>query len=101
MRTIKNLINENKKVYIFLKDEETRVLFSLDCEKEGITFSDKVPASKRKLQDVMALLPDSTICYIGFAGRMCYKNGGEGAIRIDYKDYKSENENYIVNTNNI
>ena len=101
MRTIKNLINEEKKVYIYLESEKVRQEFAKDCEKEGITFSDKVSANERKMQDVIALLPDGTICYLGFCGRMCYKNGNDSAIRINYKAYKNEEMNYIIDPKDI
>ena len=101
MRTIKNLINESKKVYIFLKDEETRKKFSLDCERENITFSDKVSVKERELRDVMALLPDSTICYLGTVSRICCKSGGDTAVMIDYKKYIEKSEDYIIDPKEI
>ena len=100
MRTIKNLINKNKKVYIYLEDNEAAERFILECEREGITFSDKSPVRKKHMQDVLALLPDGTICYLGFCGRMCYSAGGNAAVRINFKEYILGNPNYIISSNN-
>ena len=42
MRTIKQLINPEKKVYIRLRGKAIRYRFMSDAEREGITYGDKV-----------------------------------------------------------
>ena len=69
MRKIKNLINNEKHVYIVLKNEAIAKRFLVDAEAEGITFSDGSKPSDKPLDDIISLLPDGTICYVGWAGR--------------------------------
>ena len=97
MRTIRQLINSDKKVYIFLKNKAIQSRFMSDAEGEGITFGDKVKPTKRQADDIMALNTDETICFLGWAGRMCYHYGGNTAIRIDYEKYIDDADDYVVN----
>lgn len=96
MRTIKQLIQKDTKVYIYLRNEAVRQRFSQDADNEGITFDDGEKASERPVDDVMALLPGGKICFLGFAGRMCYGSGSKDAIRIDYEKYINGEEVYII-----
>ena len=61
MRTIKKLINTEKKVYIFLKNRAIQYRFMSDAEREGITYGDNVKPTERKVDDIMALQPNGTI----------------------------------------
>ena len=87
MRKIKDLINPDIKVYIVLKSEEIRNKFMQDAEAEGIIFGDGVKPTERKADDIMALQGDGTICYLGWAGRVCFKSTQENIIRINYEEY--------------
>ena len=98
MRTIKQLIRKDRKVYIYLRNEAVRLRFSHDADTEGITFDDGEKASERPVDDVMALLPGGKICFLGFAGRMCYGSGSADAVRIDYEKYANGEENYLINS---
>ena len=95
MRTIKRFINQNYKVYFFMKDEEICRRFYQDAEAEGITFGGDKPTEKEPT-DIIALLPEGEICYVGWAGHMCYYNCKEGVIRIDYEKYIDGSDKYIV-----
>lgn len=85
MRKIKDLINDEKHVYIILKTETIANRFMKDAEAEGITFSDGSKPGDKPLDDIISLLPDGTICYVGFVGRMC-RNSNQ-CICIDYEEY--------------
>ncbi len=98
MRTIKQLIQKDKKVYLYLRNEAVRLRFSYESDKEGITFDDGEKVTERAVDDVMALLPGGTICFLGFVGRICYGSGSADAIRIDYEKYANGEENYIINS---
>lgn len=87
MRTIKQLINEEKKVYIVLRTKAMQYRFMSDAEREGITFCDEVKATERMASDIMALLPDGHICYVGWVGCMCFAQGGDSVLRVDYEKY--------------
>ena len=97
MRKIRQLINSNKKVYIFLKNKAIQSRFMSDTEREGITFRDMVKPTERQADDIMALNADGAICFLGWAGRMCYHYGGNTAIRIDYEKYIDDADDYVVN----
>ena len=96
MRTIKQLIGKEQKVYIVLKNKAIMFRFISDAEYEGITFGDKVKPTERTPEDIMALQADGTICYLGWAGRMCYHSSKHNILRVDYEKYILGDENYLV-----
>ena len=85
MQKIKALINKEKHVYILLKTEEIAKRFLSDAESEGITFSDGSKPMDKAPDDIIALLPNGTICYVGFIGRMCRHSNQ--CICVDYEEY--------------
>lgn len=96
MREIKELISKNKKVYIYLSSEDVQSRFMSDAENQGITFGDGIKPTERKPDDIMALLSDGTICYLGWAGHMCYRHNHENVIRVDYEKFINEEKEYII-----
>lgn len=96
MRRIRELINHEKKVYILLRTKVMQYRFMSDAEREGITYADGIKPTERPVDDIMALKADGTICFLGWAGRMCYHNAGDQAIRIDYEKYIDGSDKYIV-----
>ena len=63
---------------------------------EGITFGDGKKATDRMAEDIMALKADGTICFLGWAGHMCYHQSRNAAIRIDYEKYIDGADDYII-----
>ena len=55
MRTIRELIKEEKKVYIFLRNKAIAYRFVSDAEREGITFGDGVKRTERPVDDIMTV----------------------------------------------
>lgn len=96
MRTIKELISNEKKVYILLKSKAIQYRFMSDAEREGITYGDNVKPTERPVDDIMALRSDGTICLLGWAGRMCYRHNKENVLRIDYEKYIDGKDEYII-----
>ncbi len=96
MRTIKQLIQNDKKVYIYLRNETVRQRYSHDADNEGITFEDKVKATERPVDDVMALLPGGKICFLGVVGHTLFGSSSPEAIRIDYEKYINSDECYTI-----
>lgn len=96
MRTIRNLINQEKKVYILLRTRAMQYRFMSDADREGITFGDGKKATDRMAEDIMALKADGTICFLGWAGHMCYHQSRNAAIRIDYEKYIDGTDDYII-----
>ena len=64
MRTIKELVGKEEKVYIVLRDKATQLRFQSEAEKEGITFGDGAKPTDRPVDDIMALKADGTICFL-------------------------------------
>ena len=98
MRIIKQLIQKETKVYIYLRNEAVKQRFSQDADNEGIAFDDGKKVTERAVDDIMALLPGGRICFLGFVGRMCYGSGSADAVRIDYEKYANGEENYRTNS---
>lgn len=96
MRTIKELLQYGKKVYIVLPTKAMQYRFMSDADREGITFGDGIKATARIASDIMALLPDGHICFVGWAGRMCFKLGGNAVLRVDYEKYISKEDDYLL-----
>ena len=97
MRTIKELISNEKKVYILLKPKAIQYRFMSDAEREGITYGDNVKPTERPVDDIMALQPNGTICFLGWAGRVCYHYATQNNInRVDYEKYINGDANYMI-----
>ena len=96
MRTIRDLIKQNKKVYILLRNRAIQYRFMSDAEREGITYGDGVKPTQRAVEDIMALHADGTICFLGWGGRMAYHHSKNTVIRIDYEKYIDGSEYYVI-----
>lgn len=88
MKTITELSKLNGRVYIHLATPELGWQFLEQAESEGFTFRDGVKPTQREAADVMALNPDHTINYVGFAGHIAYQSGAKVVgqrplIRVD------------------
>lgn len=96
MRTIKELVKSEKKVYIFLRNKTIENRFMSDAEQEGITYGDGVKPTERPVDDIMALHDDGTICFLGWAGRMAYHYNKDTVKRIDYERYICGDDDYLT-----
>ena len=95
MRKIMELVNGEEKVYIYLKNKAVQYRFMGDAEREGITYTDGLKPTERNADDIMALMADGTICFVGWAGRMCCHHSDE-VKRVDYEKYIDGEEEYTV-----
>lgn len=100
-RTVKELSKMDGRVYVFLRNEETRKRFLKDAGKEGFVFGDgTIPEKRREKDNIYAINDDGTINFIGFAGHMAFFNadriGGRKLIRIDYERYVAGFEEYDI-----
>lgn len=96
MRTIRDLSNQGKRVYIYLRTEKIRQCFIDDATKEGITFGDGVSIAERGIDDIMALNADGTVNFLCWGGRMMWQCGGEQIIRVDYERYVDGDGDYLI-----
>lgn len=96
MRTIRNLSNREKRVYIYLRTEEIQQRFIDEAAKEGIIFGDGVSITEREIDDIMALNADGTVNFLCWGGRMMWQCGGEQIIRVDYERYADGEGDYLI-----
>lgn len=83
MKTIESLINPNGKVYVKMNSaDDCKRFFSL-AEKEGFLFGDGAKPTTKHPSDLIAVLPDKTLCYVGTYGRIAAQSGAENIIVYD------------------
>ncbi len=85
MKTIESLINANKKVYVRMSSDEICRRFFALAEREGFLFGDKKPTDKHP-SDLIVVLPDKTICYVGAIGRIAAQSGAENVLVINAEE---------------
>lgn len=99
-RTIKNLLKENSRVYVYLSDKTVANIFLKDAESADFTFGDGVKPTARECDSVMAINNNSTINYVGIIGHIAFitsdKVDDRTPLKVDYKRYISGDENYII-----
>ncbi len=100
MRTIRNLLSMDGRVYVFLRSRNICRLFQEQAESEGFTFRDGVAPTNREFTDIFALNHDWTINYVGWAGHMAFRFPdavqGEPLIRVDYGKYMSGCADFVI-----
>ena len=85
MKTIESLINANKKVYGRMSSDEICKAFFAQAENEGFLFGGMKPTAKHP-SDLIAVLSDKTLCYVGTIGRMAAGSGAENVCVIDAEE---------------
>jgi hypothetical protein len=85
MKTITSLINANKKVYVRMSSDEICKAFFAQAENEGFLFGGMKPTAKHP-SDLIAVLSDKTLCYVGTIGRMAAGSGAEHVCVIDAEE---------------
>ena len=83
MKTIKSLINPDKKVYVKMNNADDCKRFFCLAEKEGFLFSDGAKPTEKQYSDLIAVLPDKTLCYVNAYGRIASQSGAENIIVYD------------------
>lgn len=89
--SIIKLIDNQRTVYIRLRDKAVQYRFMSDAERAGITYSDGSSPTELAAEDIMALHPDKTIAFLGWAGRLRYHHIKDTAVSVDYAEYIGEN----------
>ena len=85
MKTIESLINANKKVYVRMSSDEICKAFFAQAENEGFLFGGMKPTAKHP-SDLISVLSDKTLCYVGTIGRMAAGSGAENVCVIDAEE---------------
>lgn len=87
MKSIKELVmKETRPVYVYLPSKAATLDFLRAAEKEGFLFGDGKRPTKKPLDDYYALHQDLTMNFIGFAGRLRWRSGDDGILRVEYRD---------------
>lgn len=89
--SISNLIDGKRTVYIHLKDTAAQYRFMSDAERAGMTYPDGSAPTEHAAEDIMALHPDGTIAFLGWAGRVRYHHVMDAAVCVDYAEFIGEN----------
>ena len=85
MKTIESLINANKKVYVKMSSDEICKAFFAQAEKEEFLFGGIKPIEQEP-SDIIAVLPDKTLCYVGTIGKIAAGSGAENVCIIDAEE---------------
>ena len=83
MKTIKSILNRNKKVYVKMKSEEICKRFFAQAEREGFSFGDGSKPTSKHTSDWLAVCPDKKLCYVTAIGRIAVQSGSKNIIVYD------------------
>ena len=101
MRTIKNLVSQNdKRVYVYLANNELGNKFMHQAEEEGFVFEDGAKPTSRTYAEIMAVNGNITINFVGTNGRIAFgsgvkKMGDKTLVRVDYEKYINGDADYF------
>lgn len=92
MKTITEISQLDGRVYVHLATQELALQFLRQAEEEGFTFCDGAKPTSREATEVMAVNPDWTINYVGFAGHVAYHSGAKTVgqkllIRVEFDPF--------------
>ncbi len=96
MRTIKNLINPKKHIYVLFNNKDLCRQFLEQAEWEGFTIGENGKPTDIELTDVLAVQPGNKLCHLGFVSRMALRSNQKNIDRIDYEKYINGHRNYLV-----
>lgn len=80
MKTIKSLINTNKKVYVKMSSDEICKAFFAQAENEGFLFGDGAKPTAKHTSDLIAVLSGKQLCYVASIGRIAMQSGAGNII---------------------
>lgn len=87
MRTIKQLLKEEKWVFFKFSTNAVCYRFLIDAQSEGLTFWGKTEPCSLGAMDMAVLLPGGYLSSVRQPGRIAYTQAGDRVIRIDYEKY--------------
>lgn len=100
MRTVKQLLNLDGRVYVYLSSKFVAQVFLKNAQAEGFRFRDGKKPTRRKWDDIYALNHNFTLNYVGWIGHIAFYHpempSNEKLIRVDYSAYISGSDNYII-----
>ncbi len=96
-RTIRNLVKQYGKVYVYFSSTEIAEKFMILAEHEEFTFADGVKPTLKHISDILSVSHDGMISYVGIVGRIALGSGTKKLICIDFEKYLNGTDNEIVN----
>ncbi len=96
MRTITNLTNAKKHIYVKLGSKELCRQFMLQAEWEGFTVGDSGKPTDIEWTDIIAVYPNKKLCRLGRAGHMLYHAKHKNVVRVDYEKYINGHKRYLI-----
>ena len=85
---------KNTKTQTKSEKVEEKAPESVEKVELSVEEMEEIVEKAKKYDEIMALKPDGTVCFLGWAGRMCYHAKGD-IIRVDYEKY-IDGEDYII-----
>ncbi len=96
-RKITELLNLDRRVYIFIQNKALWQIFCRQAPSEGFTWSDGRKINKVKYDDIVALNKNMTFNYVGFAGHMHFKMTETADIyRVDFAKFINGADEYFI-----
>lgn len=96
MRTLKSLIEKNKKVWFYCGTEDLQKEFLEMAEEEGFETMRGEDPTSLSLQRLYGINSEGTIGYISnFIWYLSFHKGNKDILRIDYDSFLSGKEDFI------
>ncbi len=96
-RTLTQLLDLDKKVWLYFRNEELWKVFSKQAEAEGFTWSDGRKLKRVKFADIIAVNNDMTFNYVGLVGHIWFGNTNDDTrYKIDFARYINGCESYFI-----
>lgn len=93
---MEDLLKQELRVYVYLKDSETADKFLIDAELEEYTFGDGVKSTCRKPDHIFAINEDMTINYVGFIGHIRFESKDKRLLKMDYFNHSNGLDSYYL-----
>ena len=98
-RTLTNLLNLDRRVYLYFANDAVWDIFVRQACTEGFLWSGKTKIPKKLRDNIIAMNNDMTFNYIGWAGHMHFGCGSDDMYRIDFARYINGAEDYSYRKN--
>ena len=102
MRTLKSLIEKNKKVWFYCGTEDLQKRFLEQAENEGFVTMRGEKPSALSLHRLYGINSEGTMGYISnFIWYLSFQTGSSDILHIDYDRYISGENDYISHTTHM
>ena len=99
-RTLTNLLNRDRRVYLFIANSAVWSIFCRQAVSEGFQWSGGGKIPKKQKDDVIAMNNDMSFNYVGWAGHMRFHSDDPAIERVDFARYINGADSYIIKKEN-